>query len=110
MKKEQKETEKEIEENGSIDTCEWCKEAIEENEIYFKCEFHKTIFCENCAKNCYLQEIDFRKAPKCKHNFEKKDCIFQKKLKQEESGFIPLSSMSKSAQISFQYLHPELIK
>lgn len=58
--------------------CSWCGEEIEDNH-YYVCEFHKKVFCDNCAHNFYKREINFHLAPKC----DEKDkinttCIWKK--------------------------------
>jgi hypothetical protein len=50
-----------------------------EDVFYYKCIYHKTIFCYDCVTNFGKREIEYSLAPKCdKHEVPQKDCIYMK--------------------------------
>lgn len=120
LNKELQEIEAQIEgekENKDKDDlcCSWCKGKIIESKdkswnFFYKCVYHRSILCYNCAHNFFKSEINYRDAPKCKQNYGENhiDCIWEKKAI-KSSDWIPLSRMSKSAQYSFKNIHPELL-
>lgn len=51
--------------------CGWCKEDVKSQgyDFYYICEQHKTVFCENCAKNFEQKAINKRDSPNCNKAF-----------------------------------------
>jgi hypothetical protein len=47
--------------------------------IFYKCIYHKKIYCYDCAHNFNKKEIEYHLAPKCdNHVLTQKDCIWEK--------------------------------
>lgn len=73
--------------------CSWCNEAIlndhNDEYLFYQCVLHNNLFCDNCAHNRIVKEIDNKKVlisavkypdcPKCKNNFKREDCVWEKK-------------------------------
>ena len=74
----QKETKREL--TGSI-KCSWCDVVILDD-IYYYCQIHEAIFCSDCATNGRKRVLDNMKGEygaKCKSNYERIDCILEKR-------------------------------
>ena len=56
--------------------CSWCNTQIDDN-CYYKCEEHGSIFCKNCATNNGKRELLHKDAVKCKTK-KLTECIWRK--------------------------------